>query len=130
MVVEPHFVTSHLIRHSGPSLQLRGVIHHLLLQLRSAVSYGSVFGISMAGPKRKREEEDSEESGEKVTSSDMLVGSAPTSLRACVKLSNGVLMPWIGFGTYGLKDAAAKSAPTSALEVGYRLLDTVTFRPL
>ena len=45
-------------------------------------------------------------------------------MHACVELRNGVLMPWMGFGTYGLKDAQARSAPASALAAGYRSIDT------
>jgi len=78
---------------------------------------------SMPAEKRKREVEADTDN----TSNDsMLIDSLPNSLRACVRLSNGVLMPWVGFGTYGLKDATTKSAPAAAVDVGYRLLDTVT----
>ena len=45
-------------------------------------------------------------------------------MHACVELRNGVLMPWMGFGTYGLKDAQARSAPAGALAAGYRSIDT------
>jgi len=54
----------------------------------------------------------------------LCIAPAEDGLHACVKLRNGVLMPWTGFGTYGLKDAQARSAPASALDVGYRSLDT------
>ncbi|MCW2796520.1 aldo/keto reductase [Nocardioides sp.] len=40
------------------------------------------------------------------------------------QLNDGTLLPAIGFGTYPLRGDEAVSAITSALEVGYRLLDT------
>ena len=34
-------------------------------------------------------------------------------------------MPWMGFGTYGLKgEAQARAAPAAALAAGYRAIDT------
>jgi hypothetical protein len=42
-----------------------------------------------------------------------------------VTLSNGVLMPAVGLGTYKLKDLSAVSASLrAALNCGYRLIDT------
>ena len=45
------------------------------------------------------------------------------SLTDCVQFRNGVLMPWVGFGTYRLGQSA-RSAVSSALAAGYRLIDT------
>lgn len=39
-------------------------------------------------------------------------------------LNNGVVMPMIGFGVYQVSDEEAEKAVLSALEQGYRLLDT------
>ena len=52
--------------------------------------------------------------------------AAPPSagLHACAELRNGVLLPWMGFGTYGLKEAQARAAPAAALAAGYRAIDT------
>jgi 2,5-diketo-D-gluconate reductase A len=41
-----------------------------------------------------------------------------------VKLANGVEMPQTGLGTWPLDDAAAAQAVASALQTGYRLVDT------
>ena len=54
----------------------------------------------------------------------MCAASPEVGLHACVELRNGVLMPWMGFGTYGLKVEQARSAPASALAAGYRAIDT------
>ena len=43
-----------------------------------------------------------------------------------VLLSSGASMPLVGFGTWSLTGAEAERAVRSALEVGYRLLDTAT----
>lgn len=43
-----------------------------------------------------------------------------------VSLSSGTAMPLVGFGTWGLKGSAAVTAVRTALDVGYRLLDTAT----
>src|SRR3712207_6470653 len=40
------------------------------------------------------------------------------------QLNDGSSLPRIGFGTYPLRGADGVAAMTSALEVGYRLLDT------
>ena len=73
------------------------------------------FAVTAEGGTKKR----------KISSTTALCEGRPEDgLHACVKLSNGVLLPWVGFGTYGLKDAQARSAPTAALEVGYRSVDT------
>lgn len=43
-----------------------------------------------------------------------------------VALSSGTAMPLVGFGTWSLRGAAAVKAVRTALDVGYRLLDTAT----
>lgn len=42
----------------------------------------------------------------------------------CITLSNGVKMPILGFGTYGLSGKQAYTCVKEALEVGYRMIDT------
>lgn len=49
--------------------------------------------------------------------------SSPTDVPAYT-LNDGSTLPAIGFGTYPLKGEEGVAAVTSALEVGYRLLDT------
>ena len=49
--------------------------------------------------------------------------ASATSLTDCAMFHNGVLMPWVGFGTYRLGQSA-HSAVSSALAAGYRLIDT------
>lgn len=41
-----------------------------------------------------------------------------------VKLNNGIKMPMLGFGTYGLTGEICKRSVTEALTAGYRLVDT------
>lgn len=41
-----------------------------------------------------------------------------------VKLNNGIKIPYIGFGTYGLHGKSAHKSIEAALEAGYRLIDT------
>jgi 2,5-diketo-D-gluconate reductase A len=41
-----------------------------------------------------------------------------------VHLNNGVSMPVLGFGTYGLRDAVCTEGVADALHAGYRLIDT------
>jgi diketogulonate reductase-like aldo/keto reductase len=41
-----------------------------------------------------------------------------------VRLNNGLEMPTLGLGTWKMNDAEAESAVRSALEAGYRLIDT------
>lgn len=43
-----------------------------------------------------------------------------------ITLSNGVLLPLLGFGTWQLEGREAQEAVQAALEVGYRHLDTAT----
>lgn len=47
------------------------------------------------------------------------ISPAPT-----VKLSNGVLMPQLGLGTWPMNDAEAARVIPQAIEIGYRLIDT------
>ena len=46
------------------------------------------------------------------------------SVQDTIKLSNGVEMPCMGLGTYQSPDAVASAAVKSAIEAGYRLVDT------
>lgn len=46
------------------------------------------------------------------------------SIKDTFKLYNGVEMPCLGLGTYQSKDAVAAAAVKSAMETGYRLIDT------
>ena len=41
-----------------------------------------------------------------------------------IKLNNGTLMPKIGFGTVGINDAEGEKIIISAIQTGYRLIDT------
>ena len=41
-----------------------------------------------------------------------------------VKLSNGVMMPALGFGTYGLRGDVCTESVADAINAGYRLIDT------
>ncbi len=41
-----------------------------------------------------------------------------------VKLNNGVKMPMLGFGTYGLSGEVCQRSVADAISVGYRLIDT------
>jgi len=55
------------------------------------------------------------------------VGWAATKGQASipqVRLSNGVMMPSLGFGTYGLRDDVCTQSVADAITVGYRLIDT------
>ncbi len=47
-----------------------------------------------------------------------------TQLAPTLTLANGVEMPQLGLGTWPMNDAEASQAVTSALELGYRLIDT------
>ncbi len=49
--------------------------------------------------------------------------SAARSLTDCAALPGGVLMPWVGFGTYRL-GKSAREATLAALNLGYRMIDT------
>lgn len=51
--------------------------------------------------------------------------SVREGLAAKVKLNNGVLMPWFGLGVFQVpRDADADKAVRSAIEIGYRSIDT------
>jgi len=41
-----------------------------------------------------------------------------------VRLSDGVIMPMLGFGTYGLKGDLCAESVADAITAGYRLIDT------
>jgi 2,5-diketo-D-gluconate reductase A len=41
-----------------------------------------------------------------------------------VRLANGVMMPMLGFGTYGLRGDVCAESVADAITVGYRLIDT------
>ncbi|ABO65887.1 MULTISPECIES: aldo/keto reductase [Geobacillus] len=50
------------------------------------------------------------------------------SLQDCTVLHNGVKMPWVGLGVYKVKEGEeVKGAVRTALEVGYRHIDTAAF---
>jgi len=49
----------------------------------------------------------------------MSITLAPT-----LTLANGVEMPQLGLGTWPMNDAEAAETVTTALELGYRLIDT------
>ncbi|MED5073618.1 aldo/keto reductase [Anoxybacillus geothermalis] len=50
------------------------------------------------------------------------------SLQDCAVLHNGVQMPWVGLGVYKVKEGEeVKSAVRTALEIGYRHIDTAAF---
>lgn len=46
------------------------------------------------------------------------------SIKDTYTLYNGIEMPCLGLGTYQSKDAVAVAAVKSAVETGYRLIDT------
>lgn len=48
----------------------------------------------------------------------------PTTLAPTLTLANGVELPQLGLGTWPMNHAEAASAVTTALELGYRLIDT------
>jgi diketogulonate reductase-like aldo/keto reductase len=48
-----------------------------------------------------------------------------SNIKDCTQLNNGLKMPWLGFGVYQIKDGReVEQAVKSALEVGYRSIDT------
>ena len=48
-----------------------------------------------------------------------------SSIKDCTLLNNGLEMPWLGFGVFQIDDGQkVKQAVLSALEVGYRSIDT------
>ncbi|KQC46923.1 oxidoreductase of aldo/keto reductase family subgroup 1 [Geobacillus stearothermophilus] len=49
-------------------------------------------------------------------------------LQDCATLHNGVKMPWVGLGVYKVKEGEeVKSTVRTALEIGYRHIDTAAF---
>ena len=66
-----------------------------------------------------KDEEKEEDLGFRVTASH-----EATSLRDGVELSEGVVLPWVGFGTYRLGQNKAFRPVLNALEAGYRCIDT------
>ncbi|HUH39770.1 MAG TPA: aldo/keto reductase [Castellaniella sp.] len=50
--------------------------------------------------------------------------STPLNDRPSITLSNGVVMPAIGLGTWPMDDAQATDAVASAVSIGYRMIDT------
>lgn len=42
----------------------------------------------------------------------------------CLKLNNGMQMPFIGFGTFMLSGESCTNAVASAIQAGYRMIDT------
>jgi len=49
------------------------------------------------------------------------------SINACTTLNNGVKLPWLGFGVYGIDDGEPVArAVMHALDNGYRSIDTAT----
>ena len=46
------------------------------------------------------------------------------ALTDAARLCNGVLMPWVGFGTYKLGASSARKATLDAIRCGYRMIDT------
>jgi diketogulonate reductase-like aldo/keto reductase len=49
------------------------------------------------------------------------------SIEDCAVLNNGLEMPWLGFGVFGLEDGQeVEHAVRYALQVGYRSIDTAT----
>ena len=48
-------------------------------------------------------------------------------LNDCTMLSNGVRMPWLGFGVFKINDGdEVVQAVRTALEIGYRSIDTAS----
>ena len=48
-----------------------------------------------------------------------------SSIKDCTLLNNGLEMPWLGFGTWQINDGQeVEDAVRSALEIGYRSIDT------
>jgi diketogulonate reductase-like aldo/keto reductase len=48
------------------------------------------------------------------------------SISATTTLNNGVKMPWFGLGTWAARGGEAKAACLTAIEAGYRLIDTAS----
>ena len=52
------------------------------------------------------------------------VSSAAAGLKASTTLNNGVAMPWVGLGVWQLSDKEAREVVRSAVDLGYRSIDT------
>jgi len=49
-------------------------------------------------------------------------------IKSCTTLSNGVRMPWLGYGTYKIENGCSVTdSVKQALEAGYRHIDTASF---
>ena len=50
-----------------------------------------------------------------------------SNINDCAVLNNGLKMPWLGFGVYKINDGQeVEQAVRSALEIGYRSIDTAS----
>ncbi len=50
-----------------------------------------------------------------------------SNIKDCTLLNNGLKMPWLGFGVFQINDGQeVEHAVKSALEIGYRSIDTAT----
>ena len=78
--------------------------------------------------KRKPDDEPADAKRGKVISEIAPLRAVPaadaTTGACCARLANDVLMPWVGFGTYRLKEGEARAATLMALHAGYRHIDT------
>jgi methylglyoxal/glyoxal reductase len=54
------------------------------------------------------------------------MGKMHLTITSKKKLNNGTEIPYFGFGTYQIRSSAAKEAVESALEAGYRHIDTAS----
>lgn len=48
------------------------------------------------------------------------------NITPCTKLNNGIIMPLLGLGVYDLYQKEAEQAVETAIEIGYRLIDTAS----
>jgi diketogulonate reductase-like aldo/keto reductase len=105
---------------------------YLLLSFHYSVSFfllklttgASAFSLNSM-PKRKRTASMKDtKSGE--TTSPFQVTTAPEarSLTDGATLANGVILPWVGYGTYKLGKERARECTLEALRRGYRCIDT------
>jgi diketogulonate reductase-like aldo/keto reductase len=94
----------------------------LFLKLTTAASVFSLKGM----PKRKHTAASMKDTKSGETTSSFRVTTAPEarSLTDGVKLSNGVILPWVGYGTYKLGKEHARECTFEALRRGYRCIDT------
>ncbi len=77
-------------------------------------------------PAADDEPEDDKAAGAEVAATPFrtTTAAAAASLTDCASLCGGVLMPYVGYGTYRLGASQARGAVTAALRSGYRLIDT------